>query len=166
MTRQEFDQHFKPMAKGLQVQVNPNQATYFWEQYQKVFVADFAAGCQYAARCTPGYLPKPIALDDYINAAREMRLQGEAQKRNTQAQAFFNRQYAHTEDPMERLFGECCLQNLLSITTKGQEGNLQVVRDALAQPDFILWANSYKTKDGMTQRLWLEKELIARGGRQ
>jgi len=164
MTRQEFDLHFKPMAKALQVPVNPNQVVYFWQEYEKVFVADFAAACRELAQGKTGYIAKPKVFHDYINAAREMRLQGEAVKREHQAQAFFNRNYSHAEDPMERLFAECCVENLHSITTKGQAGNLQFIKDALGQPDFILWANNNKGKDGMTQRLWLEKELIARGG--
>lgn len=99
MNRREFDSHFYPMTKALETKPNKYQVEYYWVEFQWTHREDWAKACAYCARGNKGWLPKQDVFSEAITASKEMRLQDEKLKRETD----LNKTHQVNFTPEERL---------------------------------------------------------------
>jgi len=162
MVRQEFENIFRRMTEALALKVTHQQMVYFWEEFGGGHVADFKAACHELAMGNPGYLPKLGVFRDGVAKAKEARLAKEQVREKKHADQIFSGQI-HGETEMDRLFGHACATNIMHIVLgkdprKAHEAK-QEIFEILEDPDFQDHRFPWRTKEGWTPQVWLEKQL-------
>ena len=165
MTRQEFDQAFRPMCQALGVKVNQAQADYFFHEFGRDDPRDFAHACRELAMGNPGYLPKLDFFRSNVVAAKDMRMERERQERAGRESSFF--QWAPNkvvssgdrgDEQYAPIFAKCCVKLMLS----GPEDRAvatQFCEARLHHPGFVAWMQSWETRSGQVALDWLQAQL-------
>jgi len=162
MTRQEFDTTFKPMCKALNVGINQQQATIFWDEFKAHDYRDLAHACRELSMGNPGYLPKLVFFRDNILAAKEMRLDRE-KARATKVHEFGSGGMGNDYDLR---FGKLCSLNITEIIVKqsdlgARKAKLEIMQ-ALNDPDFDGHTFNWVAPNGMRPQVWLRTEVEKR----